>query len=64
MPKTKVPHYNTQNFTPDKDKQDDIDPCAKFVVDEWDAYDDYWSDTFNKFEKHYDRWKGKPPVRS
>lgn len=64
MPKTKNSHYSREVYSPDKSKKVEIDPCAKFVSDEWDAYDDFWADRFNKFEKYYDRWIGKPPARA
>jgi len=58
----KVSHYKTDHPIDAKQKEQ-IDPCVKFVVDEWESYDSFWSSKFNDFEKYYDRWMGKPPKR-
>jgi len=58
----KPSHYNT-SLPDQKSKQTDIDPCAKFVVDNWDSFDDYWSSKFAEFDKFYDQWIGKKPQR-
>ena len=63
MPKKKkVSHYRVENLI-DKPQAETVDSVAKFVSDEWDSYDNFWSDRFNKFEKYYDRWIGVPPKR-
>jgi len=64
MPRTqKVPHYRVDNSSGDKQPGELIDPCVKFVVDEWESYDSFWSSKFSEFDKYYDRWIGKPPKR-
>lgn len=64
MPQPKSVHYKTDNNYLEQDKsKEQLTPCVKFVVEEWERWDSHWSDKFNKFEEYYDRWMGVPPNR-
>lgn len=64
MPKpNKRSHYDTRNYNPGEEKKEKTDPCVKFLVDNWDSWDNHWSNKFALFDKCYDRWKGAPPKR-
>ena len=58
----KVSHYNTDLPSSNK-KTEEIDAVAKFVIENWDDWDNHWSGKFQEFDRYYDQWIGKPPKR-
>lgn len=62
--KSKTPHYKVDAKSVSvNDPAEDLEPCVKFVVDNFEKWSDFWADKFTKFEKYYDQWIGVPPKR-
>lgn len=56
-------HYNKEESTEAKGKEEQLAPAVLFVKDEWERWDSHWSGRFGEFEQYYDRWNGKQPTR-
>ena len=61
-PKNKISHY-TAGEIKQAPEAEEILPCVKFVVDNFEKWSDHWANKMAEFEKYYDRWYGKPPKR-
>ncbi len=45
------------------DSSAELDPMVKFVVEEFERYEQHHQDRFQEAQKIYDNWLGKPPKR-
>src|SRR3990167_3555968 len=62
--KNKTSHYRTDTTVDNKVSEvEKLEPCVKYVVECWEQWDAHLSTKMSDFERYYDRWKGKPPVR-
>lgn len=55
-------HYDTKGMK-ENPKEEELEPCVKFVKESWEDWDNHWSPRFEDFNKYYERWIGVPPRR-
>ena len=41
-----------------------VDKFCKYITEEYERYERYWSGTYEKARKYYNYWLGKPPTRN
>ena len=58
----RVSHYKTDHGT--EVNEVELEPVVKMVKDSWEKWNQHWSFKLTEFDTWYDRWRGKPPVRS